>query len=97
MMRDFNGLAKSLKSKNPHVRAFTVGVVRYVGWRIAFDKHETLDAPIDNRSVQLLIPMLKDRDEEVRKAAAESLELETKRADVAQALTEYQASLGVQE
>lgn len=97
VMRDFNGLARNLKSKNPHVRAFTVAAVSHAGFASAFDKYNSLDAPKDDRAVRLLIPMLKDRDEEVRKLAAMNLESETKRADVARALQEYQATFGEQE
>ncbi len=92
---NFNGLAQSLKSKNPQVRAFTVRAVDFAGRTSPLGKDEIrgFDAPMDIRAVQLLIPLLKDRDDEVRKAAASSLETETKNADVARALEEHQASL----
>lgn len=90
-MGDFNGLAKSLKSRNPHVRAFTVQAVGFAGQTspLGEDEIRRFDAPKDDRAVQLLIPLLKDSDEEVRRAAAFWLETETKNADVARALEEY--------
>jgi HEAT repeat protein len=89
-MGNFNALAKHLKSRNPYVRAFTVRAVDFAG-RCLGEKFE-LGAPMDERAIQLLIPLLRDSDVEVRKAAASSLDTETKNPEVARALEEYQAN-----
>lgn len=94
--RNYSGLARSLKSKNPHVRAFTVGAVLFAGHTRSLGGNKirmSKDFPIDARAVQLLIPLLKDSDQQVREATERALKSVKDNADVARALEEYQASL----
>lgn len=74
---NYGGLAKNLKSKNPHVRAFTVEAVLFAGRTRDLGGRELQfrqDTALDPRAVQLLIPLLKDDDQKVRKAAENALE-----------------------
>lgn len=93
---DYDGLAKRLKSKNPHFRAFTVEAVLFAGRTRSLGGNEfqvSSDASLDARAVRLLMPLLKDSDQKVREKAEQALESVKDNADLARALDEYHASL----
>src|SRR5688572_2955790 len=95
MSCDYDGLAKNLKSKNPHVRAFTVEAVLFAGRTRGLGGNELQfrqDTALDARAVQLLIPLLKDDDQKVRTAAANGLESAGHDASAARALEKYRAN-----
>lgn len=76
MSGDFDGLAKRLRSKNPHVRTFTVDAVLFASQvRPAGggQMHFSATAQVDTRAVRLLIPLLDDQDGQVRLAAEKAL------------------------
>jgi len=102
MSRNFDGLAVQLRSKNPHVRVFTIDAVVQASQIRSLGGGQmelSADNPFDPRGVGLLIPLLDDGDAAVRKRADAALTSIANsprgghmHAEVARALEAYRAS-----
>ena len=89
---NFSGLAKFLKSKNPHIRKFAVIAVSIA----AQTQHTGGDSfqfnsgfKPDQRAAKLLIPMLKDNAPNVIKAVEDALDSLRADPDAKRALEEF--------
>lgn len=76
LSRDFDGLARKLRSKNPHVRLFTIDAILHASRTRALAGGQmqfSADNPFDLHGVRLLIPLLEDADPGVRHRAEVAL------------------------
>ena len=80
---DFDGLARKLRSRNPHVRAYTVDAVRFASQtRVTADGGRVFSdtTSVNPRALRLLVPLLDDGDANVRRLAEQALESLKERA-----------------
>ena len=93
---NYEGLARHVKSKNPHVRSFMIEALLFAGRTRSLGSNEfqmSEGGPFDDRAARLLIPLLKDSDPKVRQSTERALaSLGSRNAEVAQALEDYRAS-----
>lgn len=92
---NYDGLARHLRSKNPHIRSFTAEALLFAGHTRSLGGNEfqmSADTPLDARAVQLLIPLLKDSDPKVRQSTEQALRSLDRNPEVERALADYRST-----